>query len=156
MTASGGFIGQFGALGSITTAAAVGTAKPVTVNGLFIVGNSGSLAVYGYQTVGSSPGSTFGGSSVTANIGTITAAPLTITANPFTKTFDAVAYSGGNGVTYSGFVGGEGTAVLGGTLGYGGTSQGAVNAGTYSITPQGLTSNNYAISAAAERYGVNC
>ncbi|MGJ1452847.1 MBG domain-containing protein, partial [Sphingobacterium spiritivorum] len=68
---------------------------------------------------------------------------LTITANDFSKTYDGIAYSGGNGVSYSGFSLGEGPSVLGGTLVYGGTSQGAVNTGNYSITPSGLTATNY-------------
>ena len=37
---------------------------------------------------------------------------------------------------------------LGGALSYSGTSQGAVNAGLYVITPGGLTSSNYAITNA--------
>jgi autotransporter-associated beta strand protein len=37
-------------------------------------------------------------------------------------------------------------SALGGTLSYTGNSQNAVNAGTYTITPQGYTSNNYSIS----------
>ena len=77
---------------------------------------------------------------------TINQANLSVTANNASKTYDGVAYSGGNGVTYSGFVGGETSAVLGGTLAYGGTSQGAVNTGTYTITPSGLTGSNYALS----------
>jgi hypothetical protein len=76
----------------------------------------------------------------------INQAPLTIKANDDTKTYDALAYTGGNGVTYSGFVGGETESVLGGTLVYSGSSQGAVNAGTYLITPSGLTSSNYTIT----------
>ncbi|UXY15451.1 YDG domain-containing protein [Chitiniphilus purpureus] len=84
--------------------------------------------------------------SVTGSIGTITPAPLTVTANAASKTYDALAYSGGNGVSYSGFVNGETAAVLGGTLSYGGTAQGAVNAGSYGITPQGLTAGNYTLS----------
>ncbi|MDP1611297.1 MAG: MBG domain-containing protein [Sulfuritalea sp.] len=77
---------------------------------------------------------------------TITKAPLTATANAASKTYDGLAYSGGNGVAYSGFVNSESAGVLGGTLAYSGTSQGAVNAGSYVITPGGLTSGNYNIS----------
>ena len=77
---------------------------------------------------------------------TINKAPLSITANDYTKTYDALAYPGGNGVAYSGFVNGETSTVLGGSLAYGGTSQGAINAGSYAITPFGLTSGNYSIS----------
>ncbi|MDB6066576.1 MAG: hypothetical protein JWR26_2784 [Pedosphaera sp.] len=72
--------------------------------------------------------------------------PLTITANSAGKTYDGVGYLGGNGVSYSGFVNGETPAVLGGTLAYGGASQGAIGAGTYPIIPTGLTSANYAIN----------
>jgi len=70
-------------------------------------------------------------------------AALTITANNFTKTYDKVPHSGGNGVAYAGFVPGDNAGnALGGTLAYSGTSQGAVNQGTYVITPGGLTANN--------------
>jgi parallel beta-helix repeat protein len=71
---------------------------------------------------------------------------LSITANDFTKHYDGIPYSGGNGVVYSGFENGDDENDLGGTLSYGGTSQGAVNAGLYVITPQGLTSSNYNIT----------
>ena len=69
-----------------------------------------------------------------------------MTANNAAKTYDGLAYNGGNGVSYAGFVNGEGAAVLGGSLSYGGTAQGAVNAGSYSLTASGLASNNYAIA----------
>ncbi len=67
----------------------------------------------------------------------ISQAPLSITANDFSRMYNGLAYSGGNGVTYSGFVNSETSAVLGGSLAYGGTSQGAKNAGSYVITPPG-------------------
>jgi len=76
----------------------------------------------------------------------ITQGSLTITGNDDAKVYDAVAYTDGNGVAYAGFVGGEDETVLGGALTYSGTSQGAVNVGTYVITPGGLTSTNYAIT----------
>jgi hypothetical protein len=71
-------------------------------------------------------------------------APLTVTANDEAKIYNARTYSGAKGVTYSGFVLGETPAVLGGTLSY--NTQGAVNVGSYAITPGGLTSSNYAIT----------
>ncbi len=77
---------------------------------------------------------------------TVSTVPLSITANNATKAYDGLAYSGGNGVSYSGFVNSEGAGVLGGTLAYGGTSQGAISAGSYVITPSGLTSGNYIIT----------
>ncbi|MEY4732231.1 MAG: hypothetical protein RLZZ464_297, partial [Pseudomonadota bacterium] len=87
---------------------------------------------------------------------TINPAALTVTANNASKTYDGVAYSGGNGVSYSGLVGGESASVLGGSLSYGGTSQGAINAGTgYTIVPSGLTSSNYTISYANGALTIN-
>ena len=93
-------------------------------------------------------GNAGGNYTVTLNsaAGTITPAALIVTANDAGKTFDGIAYRGGNGVSYGGFVGGESETVLGGMLSYGGTSQGAVNVGSYSIVPFGLTASNYAIS----------
>jgi len=64
--------------------------------------------------------------------------PLTVTANDVTKTYDGGAFSGEN-VTYAGFVNGDTAASLSGTLTYG-AAQGATNAGSYVITPQGLYS----------------
>ena len=80
---------------------------------------------------------------------TINKAALTVTANNAVKTYDGLAYSGGNGVVYSGFVNNETETtpdVLGGSLTYLGTSQGAKNAGSYVITGSGLTSGNYTIT----------
>jgi hypothetical protein len=71
---------------------------------------------------------------------------LTITANNVTQTFNNVPYSGAYGVTYSGFVNGQNSSVLSGSITYGGNSQGAVNVGTYAIIPSGQTSSNYAIT----------
>lgn len=76
---------------------------------------------------------------------TINPATLTVTTLGHTKTYDGVAYQGGSGVRYSGFVGGETEAVLGGALLYGGTAQGAKNTGSYTLSAGGLTAVNYAI-----------
>ncbi|MBI2234503.1 MAG: MBG-2 domain-containing protein [Micavibrio aeruginosavorus] len=48
-------------------------------------------------------------------------------------------------MSYVGFVGGDDETDLGGALAYGGTSQGAVNVGSYGIVASGLTSSNYTI-----------
>lgn len=85
-------------------------------------------------------------SNPTLGLLTINKASLSVTATDASKTYDGLAYTGGNGVSYTGLVGGEASSVLGGTLAYVGTSQNAVNAGTYAITPSGLTSSNYNIS----------
>jgi filamentous hemagglutinin family protein len=64
--------------------------------------------------------------------------PLTITANDATKTYDGIAYTGGAGVTSS--IPYDSSQVFG-TVTYGGSSQGAVNANTYTITASGLYSD---------------
>ncbi|MCM5555727.1 MBG domain-containing protein, partial [Pleomorphomonas sp. NRK KF1] len=86
---------------------------------------------------------------------TVNKASLTVTANSAAKTYDGLAYTGGNGVTYAGLVNGETASVLGGTLTYGGTSQGAANAGSYTLTASGLTSGNYDISYVAGALTIN-
>jgi hypothetical protein len=63
--------------------------------------------------------------------------PLTVTANAASKAYDGLAYSGGNGVSYSVTP----NANLLGTVSYGGTSQGAINVGSYTIIPSGYWSN---------------
>ncbi len=79
--------------------------------------------------------------------GTLTVArvPLTISAQNTSKTYDGFSWSGGS-VTYAGFIAGETAGVLSGIMTYGGTAQGAVNAGTYSIVPYGVYSPNYNIA----------
>ncbi|MFL0809643.1 MAG: filamentous hemagglutinin N-terminal domain-containing protein [Agarilytica sp.] len=76
----------------------------------------------------------------------ITPAPLTITASSDSKTYDGIAYVGGNDVSYSGFVGSDDEVALSGALTYSGSSQSASDAGTYVLTPDGLTSTNYNIT----------
>ncbi|MGM0462820.1 MAG: MBG domain-containing protein, partial [Fibrobacterota bacterium] len=76
---------------------------------------------------------------------TITPAPLTVTAEDKSKTYDGAAYSSFT-VTYTGFVNAEDETDLGGSLDFSGDAAGAVDVGTYTITPAGLTSDNYAIT----------
>jgi filamentous hemagglutinin family protein len=72
---------------------------------------------------------------------------ITVTANNDGKTYDGLAYNGGNGVVYGGFVNGETSAILTGSLTYGGTAQNDINAGSYTITPGGLSNGlGYTIS----------
>ncbi|NGM38654.1 filamentous hemagglutinin N-terminal domain-containing protein, partial [Methylobacterium sp. DB0501] len=119
--------------GATFDSAGVGTGKTVTVSGLALSGTAAGNYVLAATTT-------------SAAIGTITRAPLTITAKDTSKTYDGQAYAGGNGVSYTGLVNGETASVLGGSLIYGGTAQGAVNAGSYAIAPSGLTSGNYAVT----------
>ncbi|WP_266168892.1 YDG domain-containing protein [Dyella subtropica] len=111
------------------------------------VGSGINVQVTGLAISGSGAGNyILGNSTASAAIGTITPARLTVTANNASTIYNAQPYSGGNGVTYSGFVNGQTAAVLGGVVTYGGSSQGAINVGSYTLTPGGLASNNYAIT----------
>ncbi|MBE6786166.1 MAG: hypothetical protein E7538_08060 [Ruminococcaceae bacterium] len=75
---------------------------------------------------------------------TIEKAPLTVTASDATITYGEAPTN--NGVTYSGFVNGENENVLGGELAYTYTYTQNGNVGDYSITPEGLTADNYEIT----------
>jgi len=127
-----------------------------------VLGTSG-VSGSGNGSTTATAGTGVGTAAITAGVGTLTAsnydfttltdgtltigkAPLSVTANADSKTYDGVAYVGGNGVSYSGFVNSEGGGVLGGTLSYGGTSQGAIVTGNYAITPNGLSSGNYTLT----------
>ncbi|HLD66647.1 MAG TPA: YDG domain-containing protein, partial [Pseudomonas sp.] len=76
----------------------------------------------------------------------ITPAVLSVTANDDSRRADGNAYRGGNGVRYSGFVNGESSGVLGGSLAYGGSAQGATRAGSYGISVNGLSADNYSLA----------
>jgi hypothetical protein len=110
----------------------VGMGKMVNITGLSLSGSTAVNYVLSATTA-----------STTADI---TAVQLTVTAHNDGKTYDGLAYSGGNGVSYTGLVNGENPSVLGETLSFSGDSQGAINAGTCTITPAGLTSDNYNIN----------
>ena len=136
-----GFFGSDGASVTKTSGnydtANTGTGKTVTVslsNSDYLGTGSTALSNYSLPTA------------VSGSIGTITPAPLTVKANNDTKVFNEIAYSGGNGVTFSGFVNNENSVVLDGTLTYSGNSQGAINTGSYVIIPAGYTARNYALN----------
>lgn len=135
---------QNGELIDVTLASAGTPATASVAGGPYAItaSNATDAGVFG------PPAFNAGNYSITYNNGalTISPAPLAVTANDAGKTYDGLAWSGGNGVAYSGFVNSENAGALGGSLSYGGSAQGAVNANSYSITPQGLTSGNYAIS----------
>lgn len=77
---------------------------------------------------------------------TINKAALTVSAVDQQALYDGAKYGGGFTVDYDGFVNGESETVLGGSPIFGGDSENARNAGTYSITVSGLTADNYDIS----------
>jgi mucin-19 len=87
---------------------------------------------------------------------TVIAKDLTITANNQSKTYDGAIFPNGDyTVSYAGFENGEDAAALGGALSYTGTAMAATNVGTYVITPQGLTSSNYAITFVDGELSIN-
>jgi hypothetical protein len=75
----------------------------------------------------------------------VTPAPLTVAAEDKQKDYDGQPFTAFT-VEYTGFVLGQNPSALGGTLTFNGSAVGAVNAGSYTIAPSGLTSSNYAIS----------
>ncbi len=122
------------------------TATVLTGNIAYGGNSQGAVNAGGYQITAS--GQSAQNYAISYQPGTLTVnqAALTVTANNAGKTYDGLAFSGGNGVSYSGFVNGETAAVLAGTIAYAGNAQGAVNAGGYQITASGQSAQNYAIS----------
>jgi hypothetical protein len=88
----------------------------------------------------------FAASTSAALTQTVTPAPLTVTANDAAKVYGQADPA--FGVTYGGFVNGDGPGSLGGILGFTTPATAASPVGTYAITPGGLTSTNYAIAFA--------
>lgn len=123
------------------------TSGPATINGsLLTVTGVGTIAVSATEITpanGSNPLPAPAQSiSFAAN-----PAPLTVLAANQSKVYDGGAFPTASfSVSYSGFVNGEGAAVLGGSLIFSGNGVGATGAGTYTITPAGLTATNYALT----------
>ena len=122
----------------------------ITAGYMTQAGTNSDAGVYPISVSLTDLGSRLSNYTVTTNGGTVTVNPaaLTVKANDDHKNYDGLAYSGGNGVSYTGLVNGQDASVLGGTLTFNGDSQGAINAGTYTITPAGLTDGNYNITFA--------
>ncbi len=118
-----------------------------TYNAAFGEKNAGEMRTVNYSSIAISGGADQGNYKLASTVGITTAditpVTLTVTAIDDQKTFDNQPHSGGNGVIYSGFVGGESSAVLSGDVKYGGTSQGASAIGLYTLEPSGLASGNY-------------
>ena len=70
---------------------------------------------------------------------------LTAAARDVVKVYDQVPWFGGSAVDYSGFVGTDFPSNLSGSIQWGGTSQGAIDAGMYTLIPSGLYSQKYEI-----------
>ncbi|MCR5741997.1 MAG: hypothetical protein K6G38_06035, partial [Gammaproteobacteria bacterium] len=111
--------------------------------------NAGAYIIY-YKVVGDANHNDIAENSVQV---TISKAQLTVTANNLSISYnDAIpTYS----VEYLGFVNNEDNAVLGGTLALACEYEVESNAGSYTITPSGYTSDNYEISHIAGTLTVN-
>ncbi|MVT07879.1 MBG domain-containing protein [Chitinophaga tropicalis] len=116
---------------------------PATVNGNTVTITGAGIVTIAANQAGDA--SYFPATQATRSFN-VNKASLTVTAANDTRTYNGTAYTGGNGVTYAGFVNGDNAAKLGGSITYTGSAQGAVNAGAYVITPAGLTSNDYSIT----------
>jgi len=74
---------------------------------------------------------------------------VTIQAIDDSKVYDGLAYSGGNGVSYTGFMNTDNSNSLSGTINYGSNSQGAINVGSYIVSASGLSDSlGYALNYA--------
>ena len=72
---------------------------------------------------------------------------VVFSANDWSTVYDGQTKSGGNGFTVSGLVNSDALSAFGGALVYGGSSQGARDVGSYTITPSGFADSlGYAIS----------
>ncbi|MCF7710006.1 MAG: hypothetical protein K9M83_02435 [Opitutales bacterium] len=117
--------------------------------GAFVLTGAGAGRNYtlgGVTLIGAQAANYFVDTLNPATNGVITVKTVTVTALAAAKTYDGLAFAGGNGVTFAGFENGEDATDLGGTLTYGGAAQGAINAGSYALTVSGLTSGNYVLS----------
>ena len=108
-------------------------------------GNGKTVTISGHALGGTDAGNYALPASLTA-LANITPAPLSVRATDLSKTYDGTPFAGGNGVTFVGFVPNQGPGDLTGSLSFSGNSQGAVNSGTYVLTPGGYVSNNYALN----------
>src|SRR5690606_19878259 len=79
---------------------------------------------------------------------TVNKAPLNVSVNNISKTYNGIAYTGGNGIMYSSFVNGEDSSVISGStsFSYVGSAQNAINAGNYELGISGLSSSNYQLN----------
>jgi mucin-19 len=117
--------------------------------GRFVLTGAGAGRDYtlgGISLQGAEAGNYFIDTLNPATNGVITTKTLTVTALAAAKTYDGLAFVGGNGVRFVGFENGEDATDLGGALAFGGAAQGAINAGSYALTVSGLTSDNYVLS----------
>ncbi len=127
--------------GTVTAVVTAGTlsgfvgSETVTVSGAGVFGakDVGTHSINTTYTLGNGSGGGLGSNYSLASetlSASITPATLQVVAEDATKVQDNQPFAGGNGVRFNGFVNNENSAVLGGTLAYGGSAQGAVNPGS--------------------------
>ena len=151
------YTGTTASVGTPTVSGLMGNDSVTGLAQIFDSTNAGPRALLvkpGYSVNDGNGGGNYTVNTFSAS-GSITPAPLTVTAANAAITYNAAAFSGGNGVSYAGFVNGETSAVLGGTLGYTGTAQGARNVGSYVLTPGGLNALNYSLSYVSGSLTIN-
>jgi hypothetical protein len=134
----------------------LGTATTDVAGVATLIGPPDTLHPGTYTTVTAN----FGGdkdetpSSAAATTLTVAAAPLTVTALDQTKTYGDPLPGSPLGVSYVGFVLGQGPASLGGSLTVTTTATAGSHVGTYPIVPGGLTSVDYAVAFVNGQFSV--
>lgn len=120
---------------TLPTVSSAGASAAATVaGGPYPVIASGAVANAGYSV-----------SYINSGWLAVDQAILEIMALGDSRFYNGQAYTGGNGLQFTGFLNGDTASVLGGSLVYTGSSQGALHAGSYAIAPSGFTSNDYTI-----------
>jgi len=144
-----GAVAMTGTLGTSTACTlAAATASSASCSVTFSATGVGSASV-GAAYAGDATHVASSGSSATI---ATTKKTLTVTTDPSTKVYGAA--NPGFTVGYAGFVPGDTVAVLGGTLGFATAATATSPVGTYAVTPNGLTSANYAFSFGAGNLSV--
>lgn len=139
-------LGFTGAVYDHADATGGSAATKITVSGLSISGITGNKSSWASDYVLDATSK-----DVSA---TITKAALTVTANNDSRFYSETDTTSYAGVRYNGFVHGESNSVLGGTLAIARSDASNGNAGTYTLTPSGLTSNNYTITNVTGTYTI--
>lgn len=151
-TASGGDI-QFSGSGSV----GVGTGGRVTLFTGSLAGSTGLGIATGNNRYNSDEQSTNYTAALSGGIYAIyrEAPTLSVRFNDASKTYNAQAFTGGNGLSVvSGFIKGDSTSTFS-SINYSGTAQNAINAGTYAISGTALNSQGYALSYTSGTLTVN-
>jgi hypothetical protein len=138
----------YGSANPVLTGSLIGVVNGDAITASFVTSATASSDVgsYAITPVLADPNGRIGNYTVSSTNGTlsVTPAPLTVTANDATKVYGQTnpAFS----VHYNGFVLGQDSSVLGGTLAFSTPATAASHVGSYAITPSGLSSSNYGLT----------